>query len=152
MKKLFIISFLIAVALFACNPSSAQIATLNMPKGNTYIEYTTDVTLTNNVAQYFQINAPQDWYTAQSYIVHLDSLAGNMTSCAVVLAGRVSDQTSTWTTIGTVTWGSTTADTTIIYLNATENQYRQFKLTFTGAGTGTTTIANMEFKQWFGLP
>ena len=146
------IIFLIALMFAVAAISEAQIATLNMPKGNTYLEYTTDVTLTNTTAKYFQINAPQDWYTAQSYIVHLDSASGNHTNVACVLAGRVSDQTSTWTTIGTVNWGGTSADTTIIYLNATENQYRQFKLTFTGTGNGTTTIANMEFKQWFGLP
>jgi hypothetical protein len=151
MKKLIFILSLIAVVM-ACNPSQAQIATLYMPKGDTYLEYVTDVTLTNTTAKYFQIVAPQNWYTAQSYVVHLDSLSGNHTNVACVLAGRVSDQTSTWTTIGTINWAGTTADTTIIYLNATENQYREFKLTFTGTGTGTTTIANMEFKQWYGLP
>lgn len=150
MKKLIFVLGILAV-LMACNPANAQ-TTLNMPKGNTYLEYTTDVVLSNTTPKYFIFNAPQDWYTAQSYIVHLDSTSGNHTNVACVLAGRVSDQTSTWTTIGTVNWAGKTSDTTIIYLNANENQYRQFKLTFTGTGTGTTTIANTEFKQWFGLP
>jgi hypothetical protein len=148
MKKLF---FVLAL-MFAFAISEAQIATINVPKGNTYVEYTTDVVLTDAVVKYFVFNAPQDYYTAQSFIVHLDSLAGNMTSCTVALLGRISDQTATWTSIGSIKWGSTTADTTIIYVNATENGYRQFKLSFTGAGTGTSTIANTEFKQWFGTP
>jgi hypothetical protein len=148
MKKI----ILVLALMFAFAISEAQIATLYMGAGKTYLEYTSDVTLTNTTAKYFQFIAPQDWYTAQSYIVHLDSASGNHTKVACLLAGRVSDQTSTWTTISTVNWGCTTADTTIIYLNATENQYREFKLTFTGTGTGTTTITNTEFKQWYGLP
>lgn len=152
MKKLFIISFLIAVALFACNPSNAQIATLNVNEPNTYTEYATNVTLTNAVAQYFIINAAHDWYTAQAYTVNLDSLAGNHTNIAVVLAGQYSDQSSTWTTISTTNWGCTTLDTTMTVLNATENGYRRFRVTFTGTGTGTSTIDNFEFKLWYGLP
>lgn len=151
MKKL-IFLFVIA-ALFACQQqASAQIATINVPRGNTYAEYTTDVTLTNDVAKYFQFNISTDYYAAPTYIVHLDSASGNHTNVACVLAGRVSDQTSTWTTIGTVNWAGTTADTTIIYSSSTEVPYRQYKLTFTGTGTGTTTIANTEFKFYYGLP
>jgi len=72
---------------------------------------------------------------------------------AVALTGRKSDQTSTWTAIGsTINWKGTTSDTTIILSNTTENGYRQFKLTFTGTGTGTTTIANTEFKLWLADP
>jgi len=149
MKKL---TIFIALMFAFVAISKAQIATINMGKGVTYTEYTTDVTLTNNVAQYFLFYPQTDYYTAQNFIVHLDSLSGNHTNMACVLAGRVSDQTSTWTTIGTVNWAGTTSDTTIIYTNATENAYRQFKLTFTGTGTGTTTLANTEFKIWYGLP
>jgi hypothetical protein len=151
MKKLFIILSLVAF-VFACSPSQGQIATLNMAANQTYLEYTTDVVLTNTTAKYFVINTQAPWYTAQAYIVHMDSTTLNMTSVTVVLAGRVSDQTDTWTTISTTKWGETTADTTMIVLNATENQYRQFKLLFTGAGTGTSTITNMEFKQYYGMP
>ena len=148
MKKIMIFLAL----MFAVAISNAQIATINVPRGNTYTEYTTDVTLTNNVAKYFQFNISTDYYAAPTYIVHLDSASGNHTNVACVLAGRVSDQTSTWTTIGTVNWAGTTADTTIIYSSSTEVPYRQYKLTFTGTGTGTTTIANTEFKFYYGLP
>jgi hypothetical protein len=156
MKKLFIISFLIAVALFACNPAGAQIATLNINEPNTYVEYSTNVTLTDAVAQHFIINAPQDWYTAQAYTVNLDSLTGSHTKIAVVLAGQHSDVESAWTTISTTNWIGTVpgtgVDTTMTVINATENGYRRFKITFTGTGTGTTRIDNFEFKQYFGLP
>jgi hypothetical protein len=133
MKKLMIVLAL----MFTVMISSAQIATIDIPKGTSYYNYPTDVTLTNNTQKYFVFNIQSDNYTAQAFIVHLDSLAGNMTSCAVNLSGRVSNQTATWTSIGTITWGGTTADTTIIYLNATESAFRQFKLNFTGGGTGT---------------
>lgn len=148
MKK---IIFVLAL-MFAFAISEAQIATITIPEGKTYTEYTTDVTLTNTTAQYFLFNISSPWYTAQDYIVHLDSLTGTHTNIACVLAGRVSDQTSTWTTIGTVNWAGTTSDTTIIYANTTENAYRQFKLTFTGTGTATSRIANTEFKIYYGLP
>lgn len=131
----------------------AQLRTSNLRSGVTYVEVTNDYTLTNAVAQYWQINAGQNWYTAQTCVIHLDSLAGNHTNVAVQLQGRVTTNAATWVNIGSaVNWTGTTADTTIIYTNATENLYREFKLLFTGTGTGTTTIANMEFKQYFGLP
>ena len=149
MKKVIILLSLIAV-IFACNPSQSQ-TILNMPKGNTWIKTTDDITLTNNVAKYIQINAPQDWYTAQAYTIQLDSVSGNHTNVAVVLSGRVSDQTSTWTTISTINWTGS-SDTTIIGLNATENAYRQFRVTLTGTGTGVSKVDTFEFKQWFGLP
>lgn len=154
MKKLILISLIsLAFMVISCNDATAQMSTSNLTPGNTYIEVGTDVTLTDAVAQYWLVNAPQNWYTAQTVTVALDSLAGNHTTVAVGLYGRVSDQTSTWTQIGSdITWYGTTADTTIILTNATENLYRQFKVLFTGTGTGTTTIDNREFKQYFGLP
>jgi hypothetical protein len=141
----FILSFTIVV--------DAQMRTSNLRSGVTYVEVTTDYTLTNTVPQYWQINAGQNYYTAQTCVIHLDSLAGNHTNVAVQLQGRVSTTASTWVNIGSaVNWTGTTSDTTIIYTNATENLYREFKLLFTGTGTGTTTISNMEFKQYFGTP
>ena len=151
MKK---IALILAMLLIGFSVMEAQIATTNLRTGVTYAEYTTDVTLTNAVVQYWQINAPQNQYTAQNFVVHLDSLAGNHTNVEVALYGRISDQTSTWTLIGSaIDWlGATGGDTTIIFTNATENAYRQYKIQYTGTGTGTTTIANQEFKQWFGIP
>lgn len=148
MKKLIIVLAL----MFAFAISNAQIATLSMGVGETFKSYATNVTLTNTTAQYFIIKSSAPWYTAQAYTVNLDSLTGNHTKIAVVLAGRVSDQNSTWTTISTTNWGSTTSDTTMTVLNATENQYREFKITFTGTGTGTSRIDYFDFKQYYGLP
>lgn len=150
MKK---VAIIFAILLAFASTAGAQMLTTSMGKGDTYTVVTTDYVLTNTTARYWQINPQVDYMTAQDVIVHLDSLAGDHTNVAVALSGRKSAQTSTWTSIGsTVNWKGTTADTTIIISNTTENGYRQFKLTFTGTGTGTTTIANMEFKLWYGTP
>ena len=150
MKKLmFLLAFVTVIFTV-----QAQMSTSNLTPGNTYTENPTDVILTGTVAQYWQINAPQNYYTGQSITIQLDSLAGTHTTVTVAISGRVSDQTATWTSIGSsIVWHGTTSDTTIIFTNATENAYRQYKVLFTGVGaTGTTTIDNREFKQWFGLP
>lgn len=132
--------------------SEAQIATKNLEPGETYWNYPTDVTLTNTTAKYFAINSQSDYYTAQNYVIHLDSASGNHTNVALVLTGMVSSSAASWTTISTINWKGTTSDTTIIYTNATETPYRRYRLTLTGTGTGTTTIANFEWKEWYGLP
>jgi hypothetical protein len=148
MRKLMFLITLIAVTFMA----TAQMSTANIRPGQTYAEDGTDVTLTNAVAQYWLVNAPQNYYTAQTITVALDSLAGDHTSVTVGVSGRVSDQAA-WTDIGSdIVWSGTTEDTVIVWSNTAENAYRQYKILFTGAGTGTTTIANREFKQWFGLP
>lgn len=150
MKK---IIALFAIMLTLAVTVNAQLTTSVLDKTKTYVEVTTDYTLTNAVAGYWQINAQNDWMTAQDVIVNLDSASGNHTNVAVALYGRKSDQTSTWTAIGSaVNWKGTTSDTTIIISNTTEVGYRQFKVLFTGTGTGTTTISNMEFKLWNGIP
>ena len=98
MKK---IIFLLAFVALAINLSAqTTAATLYGKDGQTYFEYTTDVTLTNTTAQAFYFNPDLDWFSAQDLIVHLDSLAGNHTNVAVALYGRKSDQTSTWTQVG----------------------------------------------------
>ena len=158
MKNLMIILFVVA-AMFACNPAGAQtvsIGTLN--PDNTYYEITTDYTLTNTTARNFTVTWPQHTMCAQDFIVNLDSASGNHTNVAVALYGRKSDQTATWTQIGsTVNWngnlnGGAGVDTTIIISNTTENGYREYKWTFTGTGTGTSTISNMELKLYRGIP
>ena len=148
MKKI----ILVLALMFAVAISEAQITTAYLQPDQTFWKYTTNVTLTNTTAQYFVVKSSAPWYTAQSYTVNLDSLTGNHTKIAIVLAGRTSDINSTWTTISTTNWGCTTLDTTATVLNATENHYRQFKITFTGTGTGTSRIDNFEFKQYYGLP
>lgn len=150
MKK---IIALFAIMLTLAVTVNAQLTTSVLDKTKTYVEVTTDYTLTNTTAAYWQINAQNDWMSAQDVIVNLDSASGNHTNVAVALYGRKSDQTSTWTAIGSaVNWKGKTSDTTIIISNTTEVGYRQFKVTFTGTGNGTTTISNMEFKLWNGIP
>jgi len=150
MKKFFVL-LISLVAIFAT--SQAQMLSTTMPPAQTWATVATNYTLTDAVAQYWFISAPKDYYTAQAVVVELDSLSGNHTNVAVQLQGRYSSSSATWNNIGSaVNWKGTTADTTIVILNATENGYREFKLLFTGTGTGTTRIDNMQFKMWYGLP
>ena len=131
---------------------SAQLVTVKMPASQTYVEISTDYTITNAVAGYYLINAAKDYYTAQDIVIQLDSTSGDHTNVAVQLQGRKTDN-SAWANIGSaVNWTGATGDTTIVYTNATEVGYRSFKLLFTGTGTGVTTIDNVEFKLWLGLP
>lgn len=145
MKK-FILSFIL---LFAVLVTNAQMATVNIPVGNTYTSLTTDYTLTNAVVQYLQVNAPQNYPCTQDFLVNLDSLAGNHTHVAVALFGRKFD-TSAWVAIGSaVTWTGTTLDTTIVISNATANRYRAYKIQYTGTGTGTTKLDFQQFKLFY---
>jgi len=149
MKKLI---FLITL-FFAFVTLEAQIATKNIAAGKSQTEYTTDVTLTNAVAQYLYIISKQHTYTSQCVVIQLDSLAGNHTNVAIQLQGRYTTADA-WANVGSaINWKGTTSDTTIVYLNATENGYRMWKVLFTGTGTGTTTIDNIFFKQYlYGTP
>lgn len=148
MKK-FLIFITMSLMFFG---ASAQMKTSVIPNGSTYVSVTTDYTLTDAVAQYWQINYQPEWYNAQSIVVNLDSLTGNHTNVAVAVYGRMSDQQG-WTQIGsTINWKGTTADTVILFTNSTEAAYRQVKVLYTGTGTGTTKIDWQEFKFWNGLP
>lgn len=152
MKK----TLLILALVFGFVAMNAQIATLNLKTGDTYAEYTTDVVLTNTTAQYFRINAAQDYFTAPYIAVAIDSTSGDHTSLAIAFEGRLTDQTDVWTSIETITWdmdhAGSAADTIIISGSSTETYFRQYKVTFTPVGTGTSTITNFEFKQYFGNP
>ena len=152
MKKL----ALLLSMVFAFTFLNAQIATLNLTPGNTYAEYTTDVVLTNAVAQYFLINAPQNYFTAPYIAVAVDSTSGNHTSLNIALTGQLTDQTDVWTAISDVTWdmdhAGSAADTIIITGSDAETFYRRYRVTFTPVGTGTSTITNFEFKQFLGIP
>lgn len=142
MKKLFFIALFGLIALL----SQAQMATVTVPTGLTYISTTTDYTLTNTTASYLLVKAPQHFPTTQDILVQLDSLAGNHTNVAVSLWGRKFD-TGAWVAIGSaVNWKGTTADTTIIISNATATRYRDYKINYLGTGTGTTTIDLQQFK------
>jgi len=155
MKKLI---FLIAL-MFVVTISKAQttITTLYGEAGQTYVEYTTDVTLTNTTAKALYFYLKPDYYTATNFIVQLDSASGNHTNVAVALYGRISSEQATWTAIGSaINWTGVNktvgCDTTILFANTTETAYRQFKLLFTGTGTGTTTICYSALKVWNGIP
>lgn len=150
MKKIIV---LIGIMLAFASAIMAQpMLTSYLEPGKSYVNVTTNHTLTNTTARYWQINAQPEWYTAQTVVINLDSLAGNHTNVAVQFRGRVSDQLG-WSNIGSaINWAGTTADTTITITNTTENLYRQFSVLFTGTGTGTTTIDRMEFKFYNGLP
>jgi hypothetical protein len=161
MKRLLSVLAFLAIGMIA----SAQIATAKLTEDNTYYEYTTDVTLTNTTAQYFLIEAPKDWYSAQNAVIWIDSLAGNLTNVAIAVSGRMTDVVATrgggvatadaaaWTAIGsTINWKGVSGDTIIVFSNATENAYRYYKVTFTGTGVGTATIKNFEWKLWQGIP
>ena len=149
MKKF--IGILATILMFA-TVSFAQLETVKLNANETYYEITTDNTITNSTAGYYLFNAPKNQYTAQTLVIQLDSTSGDHTNVAVQLQGRVSDNAA-WANIGSaVNWTGASADTTIVYTNTAENGYRSYKLLFTGTGTGVTTIDNVEFKQWLGLP
>jgi hypothetical protein len=155
MKKL-IFLFALMFGLVLISNAQTTIATLSADKGSTYIQYTTDVTLTNTTAKATYFYFQPDQYTAQNFVVQLDSTGGNHTNVAVALYGRISDQQG-WTAIGSaINWkgvnASVGADTTILFANSTEVAYRQFKLLFTGTGTGTTNIMYQAMKIWNGVP
>lgn len=141
MKRLFLLIALI-VAVLAVNAQTV----VPVQTGKTYGKYSTAVVLSNAVAKYTQFNAAQNYPSTQDFLCHLDSASGNHTNVAVALFGQKFD-TSAWTAIGSaVNWKGTTADTTIVISNATAARYRNFKVTYTGTGTGTTSIASQEFK------
>lgn len=132
--------------------SFAQMKTTTLRSGVTVAEVSTDYTLTNTTSQYWYIEAGQNWYTAQELVIDLDSASGNHTNVAIQLQGRLSENDS-WSNIGSaINWLGESGDTTIVYSNTTENKYRQFKVLYTPTGTGTSTIENQVFKQYFGLP
>lgn len=142
MKKFLFIALFGLIALF----SQAQMSTITVPTGLTYISHATDYTLTNAVTQYLLVKAPQHYPATQDILVKLDSLAGDHTNVAVSLFGRKFD-TDAWVAIGSaVNWKGTTADTTIVISNATLNRYRDYKINYLGTGTGTTTIDLQQLK------
>jgi hypothetical protein len=160
MKKVILTLALLAVVFIA--GAQTLITTGYMKYPDTYWNYATDVTLTNTTPKYFVVDAPQPWPCQQDVCVYLDSLAGNHTNVAVALYGRKSTQMTTtlsgdgWTAIGSAinfkggVYSNSGHDTTLCISNVTENEYRQYKILFTGTGTGTTTIGNVEVKLYYG--
>ena len=129
---------------------SAQMATKSIGLGVSEVRDVTNYTLINNTAQYWLVKANQKVPTTQDFIVKLDSLSGNHTNVAVQLMGQKSTDKGDWTNIGSaVNWKGTTADTTIIISNDTVTRYRNYKVVYTGTGTGRTTIYIQELKLWY---
>lgn len=139
------IIFLISAMLMIVSFAKAQTLTVDMNKV-TYAVIDANYNATNTTEVWFKFSAPKDFPTTQDFRVELDSLSGNHTNVAVALYGRKFSGDG-WTAIGsTVNWKGTTADTTIIISNATANRFREYKVGFTGTGTGVTKIDKQEFK------
>ena len=144
MKRLLIV-FALLVAMVT---TKAQTATFQLIPNSTYVNVTTDYTLTNTVSQYFIFKAEKNNPLAVDYTVVLTKGTGSQTDMAVVLYGRkfTSDD---WTTIDADTSGTITTTATVSLNFPGSLQYREFKVTFTGTGSGTTTISNQSFKVWY---
>lgn len=126
--------------------ATAQDATFYIKSSNTIDKVTTDYTITNTTVVWFLWNAERNMRATQDYEVNLDSLAGDHTNIAIALYGRKFSDDS-WTQIGS-TINSTTGTATETINNTVANRYRQYKVSFTGTGTGTTTIDWQKFKIW----
>lgn len=143
MKKVLIIMLFMA-ALFAVR---AQTATYQVAPNATVLNVTTDYTLTDATLQYFIFKAEKNNPVAIDYQVLLTKGTGSQTECAVVLYGRKFSSDS-WTTIDSDLAGTITTTATVTLSFPGTLQYREFKVAFTGTGTGTTTISNQQFKVW----
>lgn len=142
MKKLLLI-LAIAVAVVA----KAQVATINIPDGSTAGVYTTSKTLTNTTEQWFQWNISAHQPTTQAFTCTLTEVTGACTNVALSLYGRIFS-TEDWVLIGTVNSGALTTPYVLSISNVAHVRYRQFKCSFTGTGTHTTTITGQNFKFW----
>ena len=146
MKKLLLIAIL---GLFAFVTKAQPMETINIPAGQSLGSSAVDFTLTNAVVRYTLVTAPQNYATMQDFRIELDSLSGNHTNVAVAVFGQKFDS-GAWVAIGSaVNWKGTTADTTIVITNETANRYRNYKIQYTGTGTGTTKIDDRKIKQWY---
>lgn len=137
------------IMLFGVMFANAQMATVTIPVNNTFVSVQTDYNVTNTTVAYLLVKAPQNYIATQDVMVKLDSISGNHTNVAVALWGRKFTN-SAWVAIGSaVNWKGTTADTTIVISNTTANRYRDYKISYTGTGTGVTKIDYQEFKLYF---
>ena len=145
MKK--VIFLVIAIISMVAIANAQSVTVPPMGVGITYQLYSTDTNVTNTTVRTFVFNAPQNFPTTQDYIVKLDSVSGNHTNVAVALYGQKSALKGDWTQIGsTINWKGTTADTVIVISNASANRYRNYKIVYTGTGTGVTKVNEQELK------
>lgn len=144
MKKLLLTLFLFA----AFGMAKAQTATYQLTNVETLRDVATDYTLTDAVAKYFVFKAEKNNPIAVDYQVLLTKGTGSHTETTVVLSGR-KFSSDTWTEIGTGLSGTITTTALVTISFPGTLQYREFKVEFTGTGTGTTTISNQQFKIWY---
>ncbi len=135
-----------AIVFMIVGTAAAQDATFYIAERNSIDIVNTNYTLTNTTVVWFQWNAERDMRATQDYEVNLDSVSGNHTNIAIKLFGRKFSGDS-WTQIGS-TVNSTTGTATETISNTVANRYRQYKVEFTGTGTGVTTIDFQKFKIW----
>jgi len=148
---------LLALLLLFIGFAFAQAQTVSMPvimtPGVTYQEVTTDYTLTNAVGRTFKWTLNQHYPTTQDFVVHMDSLTGNLTNVLVTVWGQKSALKNDSTSLGTLNWKGTLAsgapDTTGIISNTTETRYRTIFTTYKGTGTGTVKIDTQALKLYW---
>jgi len=118
-----------------------------IPSNQTMITIGTDYTLTNTTESWFKIIAKKDGRSTQDYQCTLKKGAGTQTRVDVYLYGRKFTSDS-WTLIGTDNWQTGVNDSIVTISNTVANRYREYKASFVGTGTGTSTIDQQIFKQW----
>ena len=150
MKKYFLL-----LVVFISSIVSAQIASTKIAIPNTFGQIVSPAAtasiykITNTTAGYVLFYAQMNQPSTQDFVVKLDSVSGNHTNVAVSIYGQKSELKGDWTQIGsTVNWKGTTADTVILVSNASANRYQNFKITYTGTGTGVTKINKTFLKLW----
>lgn len=151
-NKIAKIAVMIIVMIAFAIPASAQMKTSKLSKKKSYVFSTTNYTLTNTTARYWQIETQPEYYSAFQVGMTLDSASGNHTDVQINCYTRL-NAVDTWSSTGDViNWKGTSSDTNIIITNGTERAGRQWKILFTGTGTGTTTIDSLTFKRYNGTP
>lgn len=141
-------NILLFVFLIVAIGIQAQTATFNLGSAS-YYKASTDYTVTNTTESWFQFNAPKNHPVTLDFEVLLTKGTGSHTDMSVALYGRKFDGDS-WTQIGTTqTTGTITTTATVTFNVTTHLRYRQFKLSYTGTGIGTTTISDQYFKVWY---
>jgi hypothetical protein len=78
--------------------------------------------------------------------VKLTKVSGTPKSTVYLQGKLFSDDT--WVNITSLTYGGTTADTTIVISNTTANRYRYFKI-LVSRTAGTFKVTDSQFKLWY---
>ena len=159
MKKiiLFLIAIISFVALQAQTLAAPAVSILIPNTAGQSISPTVTASIykiTNTTSGYVLFKAPMNNGSKQDFTIKLDSVSGNHTNVAVAIYGQKSAAKGDWTQIGsTVNWtgvltGLQSKDTTFTVSNATFVYYQNFKIQFTGTGTGVTKLTSNYLKLW----